>query len=120
MICTECRQIDPAPDRFILRMLGITDADLQGKHIFRGAGCQRCSELGYRGRQGIFELLELNSEIRELAFNRAPTNRIRQAARATGMRPLLEDGKLKILRGVTTPEEVARIAQQEGAMMVEE
>jgi type II secretory ATPase GspE/PulE/Tfp pilus assembly ATPase PilB-like protein len=65
-------------------------------------------------------MLELNNEIRELAFNRSPTNRIRQAARAAGMRTLLEDGKLKILRGVTTPDEVARITQQEGAMMAEE
>jgi type IV pilus assembly protein PilB len=120
MICNECKEIDPAPDRFILRMLGITDADLEGKHVFRGRGCPRCSDLGYRGRQGIFEMLELNNEIRELAFNRSPTNRIRQAARAAGMRTLLEDGKLKILRGVTTPDEVARITQQEGAMMAEE
>ena len=119
-ICTECREIDPAPDRFILRMLGITDADLKGKHVFRGAGCQRCSDLGFRGRQGIFEMLEMNNEIRELAFNRAPTNQLRRAARAGGMRSLLEDGKLKILRGITTPDEVARITQQEGAVTVAE
>ena len=101
-------------------MLGITDADLKGKHVFRGLGCQRCGEIGYRGRQGIFEMLEMNNEIRELAFNRSPTNMLRRAARAAGMRTLLEDGKLKILRGVTTPDEVARITQQEGVMVVEE
>jgi len=119
-ICQECKQIDPAPDRFALRMLGITDADLEGRHIFRGAGCQRCSEVGYRGRQGIFELLEMNNELRELAFNRAPTNQIRRAARASGMRSLIEDGKLKILRGITTPEEVLRITHQEGVMAMTE
>ena len=58
----------------------------------------------------------MNNELRELAFNRAPTNQLRRAAVASGMRTLLEDGKLKILRGVTTPDEVARIAQMEGVL----
>jgi type IV pilus assembly protein PilB len=119
-ICAECKEVDPSPDRFILRMLGITDADLQGKQLYRGRGCQRCGDMGYRGRQGIFEMLEMNNEIRELAFIRAPTSKIRRAARASGMRPLLEDGKLKILRGVTSAEEVVRITQQEGTVMAEE
>ena len=120
VICPECKQVDPAPDKFILRMLGITDADLAGKHVFHGVGCQRCGDAGFRGRQGIFEMLEMNGELRELAFNRSPTNMLRRAARATGMRSLLEDAKLKILRGVTTPDEVARITQQEGTVAVEE
>ena len=119
-ICPECKEIDPTPDKFILRMLGITDADLMSKHIYRGAGCQRCGDMGYRGRQGIFEMLEMDNELRELAFNRAPTNALRRAARAGGMRSLLEDGKLKILRGVTTPAEVARITQQEGVVASDE
>jgi type IV pilus assembly protein PilB len=120
VICGECKQIDPAPDRFILRLLGITDADLVGKHIFRGVGCQRCGDVGFRGRQGIFEMLEMNNELRELAFNRSPTNMLRRAARVGGMRTLLEDGKIKILRGVTTPEEIVRITQQEGAVTLAE
>jgi len=120
VICSECKEIDPAPDRFVLRMLGITDADLEGRHVFRGAGCQRCGEVGFRGRQGIFEMLEMNNELRELAFNRSPTNLLRRAARASGMRTVLEDGKIKILRGVTTPDEVVRITQQEGVAMVGE
>ncbi len=113
-VCGECKDIDPNPNRFVLKMLGITDDDLVGNHIYRGVGCKRCSGIGFRGRQGIFEMLEMNSEIRELAFNRAPTQQVRQAAAASGMRPILEDGKRKILRGITTPDEVARIAQMEG------
>jgi type IV pilus assembly protein PilB len=62
----------------------------------------------------------MNNELRELAFNRAPTQQVRKAAYASGMRPLLEDGKLKILRGITTPDEVARIAQAEGIVEAEE
>lgn len=116
VICKECKEVDPAPDRFILRMLGITDADLAGHPVYHGRGCNRCQNTGYRGRQGIFEMLEMNNEMRELAFNRAPTSELRRAARASGMRNLLEDGKLKILRGVTTPREIARIAQVEGIL----
>ncbi|MEP0848152.1 MAG: Flp pilus assembly complex ATPase component TadA [Phycisphaerae bacterium] len=119
-ICPECKEIDPNPDRFTLKMLGITDEDLANKHVYRGRGCQRCNGVGYRGRQGIFEMLEMNNEMRELAFSRAPTNRLRRAARNSGMRNLLEDGKLKILRGVTTPDEIARITQAEGIIVEED
>ncbi|MCK4340797.1 MAG: Flp pilus assembly complex ATPase component TadA [Phycisphaerae bacterium] len=119
VICHECKEIDPAPDRSVLRMLGITDEDLEGHHVYLGKGCNRCGGTGYRGRQGIFEMLEMNNEIRELAFNRAPTNLLRRAAIASGMRNLLEDGKLKILRGVTTPKELARITQMEGLLAEE-
>ncbi len=114
VICKECKEIDPAPDRFTLKLLGITDDDLEGHHIYRGRGCNRCSGVGYRGRQGIYEILEMNNELRDLAFNRAAASQLRRAARAGGMRTLLDDGKRKILRGVTTPAEIARIAQVEG------
>jgi type IV pilus assembly protein PilB len=119
IICKECKTIDPAPDRFTLRLLGIKDEDLVGQHVYKGTGCNRCGNIGYRGRQGVFEMLEMNNEIRELAFHRAPTSQVRRAARATGMRNILEDGKLKILRGVTTPDEILRVAQVEGVVIEE-
>lgn len=114
MICPECKTEDPAPDRFTLRLLGFTDEQLSGNTIYKGAGCARCNETGYRGRQGIFEMVQMNAELRELAFNRAPTNQLRKAAIASGMKTLLDDGKLKILRGIATPAEIARITQEEG------
>jgi type II secretory ATPase GspE/PulE/Tfp pilus assembly ATPase PilB-like protein len=58
-ICGECKDINPNPDRFKLKLLGITDEDLAGHHIHHGTGCTRCSNIGYRGRQGIFELMEM-------------------------------------------------------------
>ncbi|MBL8878296.1 MAG: type II/IV secretion system protein [Phycisphaerales bacterium] len=119
VICNECKEIDPAPDRFTLKLLGISDRDLEGHHVYKGRGCNRCSGIGYRGRQGIFEMLEMTNAIRELAFNRAPASQLRRAARATGMKTLLDDGKRKILRGVTTPEEVVRITQMEGIVAEE-
>ncbi len=119
-ICPDCREIDPNPDRFTLKLLDISDADLEGKSVYKGRGCQRCNGIGYRGRQGIFEMLEMNNELRDLSFNRAPANKLRRAARNAGMRSLLEDGKLKILRGITTPDEIARITQTEGLIIDED
>ncbi len=120
VICKECKDVDPSPNRAMLSVLGFRGDQLEGKVFYKGKGCSRCGGTGYRGRQGIFEFLQLSSELRELAFNRAPTTELRRAARATGMRSLVEDGKLKILKGITTPEEVARIAQAEGLATFEE
>ncbi len=113
VICKECKIEDPNPDKQMVRMLGFKDEELVGKTFYKGAGCSRCGGSGYRGRQGIFEMLLMNNELRELAFNRAPATELRKAARASGMRTLAQDGKLKVLRGVTTPTEVVRIAQEE-------
>jgi len=59
-------------------------------------------------------MMIMHNEVRELAFKRAPTNIIRKAARASGMKSLLDDGKVKILSGITTPAEIARVTQAEG------
>ncbi len=119
IICDECKQDDPAPDPHLVRLLQFSQEDLAAKGIKRGAGCKRCSGIGFRGRLGLFEMLSMNNEIRELAFNRASTSQLRRAALASGMRSLLEDGKLKVLRGVTTLEEVAKHAQAEGILIDE-
>jgi type II secretory ATPase GspE/PulE/Tfp pilus assembly ATPase PilB-like protein len=66
---------------------------------------------GYRGRKAIFEMMLMNTQIRELAFNLAPISELRRAALASGMRPLVEDGKIKVLNGVTTADEIARSTQ---------
>jgi type IV pilus assembly protein PilB len=120
IICEECKTEDPQPDPHVLKVLGFQAGDLAGRTIMKGAGCSRCGGSGYRGRKGIFEMLIMNNELRELAFNRGTTTQVRKAARASGMKSLLEDGKLKILRGLTTPEEIARVAQAEGIGSAEE
>jgi type II secretory ATPase GspE/PulE/Tfp pilus assembly ATPase PilB-like protein len=61
-------------------------------------------------------MMEMNNEVRELAFERAPTNKIRKAALAGGMKSLLQDGRLKILNGTTTAEEIVKVAQVEGVV----
>lgn len=120
IICQECKEDEPSPNRQFMRAIGMTAQEMDGHSLKRGRGCQRCSQTGFRGRQGIFEMLSMNSELRELAFNRAPTTQVRKAARASGMRTLVEDGKIKVLRGVTTLEEVARHAQAEGVIVEQE
>jgi type IV pilus assembly protein PilB len=114
VLCEKCRVPDPDPDKKYLSLLGFHERELQGKTIYRAVGCANCNNTGYRGRKGIFEMMVMNNEVRELAFKRAPTNVIRKAARASGMKALLEDGKVKILNGTTTPNEIARVTQAEG------
>lgn len=77
--------------------------------IWEGTGCEECRYTGFRGRIGIFELMVVNSEIAELIVRRAPLADIKEAAKANGMRELREDGLLKVLEGITTPEEVMRV-----------
>ena len=113
VICDNCKEIYKNPDPFCLRLLDITPEDIKKHPIYKGAGCSKCQETGFRGRIGVFEMIELNSEIRELAFVKAPTSELRKAAQASGMRPLMEDGKIKIFKGITTPEEVVKISQTE-------
>ncbi|HPY78355.1 MAG TPA: GspE/PulE family protein, partial [Anaerohalosphaeraceae bacterium] len=113
-ICKNCRVVDDKPDPHYLRLLSITPDDLRKHPISKGAGCSRCQGTGFRGRIAIFEMMEMNSQIRDLAFQKAPTTELRKAARASGMKTLLMDGRIKVFNGITTPEEVSRVTQAEG------
>ncbi len=113
VICKKCRVVDENPDPHHLRLVGIDPAEIKKRPVYKGAGCPACQNTGYKGRLGIFEMVEMNSELRELAFKRATTAELRRGAKASGMRALVEDGKMKIFKGTTTPEEVARITQTE-------
>ncbi len=117
-ICPKCRVPDADVDPKHLRLVGIKPEEAEGR-VFKGAGCENCNNTGYRGRKAIFEFMMMNSEIRELAFKVSSLSTLRNAALASGMRSLLEDGKLKILKGVTTAEEIARVAQVAGVEGVE-
>ncbi len=81
--------------------------------LYRGSGCAACSQTGYRGRTGIFELMVLDDEVRRLIGTKADSSAIRQAAIAKGMVTLKQDGAERVLHGQTTLEEVMRITQQE-------
>ncbi|MCS7033698.1 MAG: ATPase, T2SS/T4P/T4SS family [Phycisphaerae bacterium] len=116
VLCPKCKQPDNDPDPMWLKLCGITKKELEGKQLMKPRGCDYCTGTGFRGRVGIFELMVMNSELRTLAFERAPTNRIRKAALASGMKSLLQDGKLKVLSGTSTAEEVVKVAQVEGVI----
>src|SRR6202158_951073 len=78
---------------------------------WRGAGCPECNGRGYSSRMGIFELMELNDEIRKLIMRGDDAAEITKVARQNGMRNLREDGWMKVSQGVTTPDEVMRVTQ---------
>jgi len=79
---------------------------------FRGAGCAECHGTGYTARVGIFEMMDINDEIRKLIMNNADASVLTQAARRNGMRNLREDGWMKIRDGITTVDEVMRVTQE--------
>ena len=114
ILCEKCKQPDDAPDRKVLRLVGVTDEELANGTMMKPVGCAACNGTGYRGRRAIFELMTMNSEIRDLAFNRSSISKLRNAAVRGGMRSLVEDGKIKILAGQTTATEIANFAQIEG------
>lgn len=119
VICKNCKVVDENPDPHYLRLLNITPEEIEKTPLHKGAGCARCQNTGYKGRQAIFEMLEMNNQVRELAFSRATASQLRRAAINSGMKTLLEDGKRKVFRGVTTPAEVARVSQAEGLVVDE-
>jgi type IV pilus assembly protein PilB len=114
VLCAKCKQPDREPDAMWLKLAGITEKDLKDKVLYKPRGCEFCAGIGFRGRIGVFEFMQMNNEIRTLAFERAPTNKVRKAALASGMKSLLADGRLKILNGTTTAEEIVKVAQVEG------
>lgn len=116
ILCSECKEPDPDVDVPTLQRLGVTDDQLQRATFFRPVGCPKCHQMGYRGRMGIFELLEMNAEMKEMAFQRKALNEIRRASRAMGMRTLLEDGLEKVMKGITTLDEVLARAQREAVL----
>lgn len=82
-----------------------------GRPLYHPAGCRKCREMGFAGRQGIFELCITTDAVRQLAHDRASSWEIRKAALAGGMRTLRQDAWLKVLDGITTVDEVSRVTK---------
>jgi type IV pilus assembly protein PilB len=115
ILCNECKEPDPEVNLVTLRGLGVTDEQLNQATFMKPVGCEKCHGMGYRGRLGIFEIMVMNAQIREMAFKRGSLSEVRQASRILGMRSLMEDGLIKVLKGITTLDEILAKAQQEGA-----
>ena len=101
-ICPHCRR--PAGEAVA--------PDGRRMESFAGAGCPQCSSTGYSGRVGIFELMEMNEELRRPIMANADASQLTAAARRNGMRSLREDGWEKVAAGATTAEEVTRVTQE--------
>jgi len=106
-ICPACR-VAYKPSAAVLNQLGLTASDTGGREFFTGQGCDACNDTGYKGRQGLFELLDMSNPIRDLIAQRAATVVLKQKAQELGMRTLREDGLRNIFEGVTTIEEVLK------------
>ena len=111
-ICPHCK-VEQKVERDYLRKIGFPEAEIETAKVWRGAGCEECRQLGYQGRQGIYELLILNEALRPLILNRAASSTIAQKAIEQGMRTLRIDGWNKVKAGKTTIEEVLRVTQIE-------
>jgi type IV pilus assembly protein PilB len=106
-ICKNCRTpYDPSLS--ILNQLGLSSSDTGGKQFFTGGGCDKCGGSGYKGRKGIYELLNVTDPLRELIIERAPTLVLKQKAIELGMMTLREDGLRNIYDGETSIEEVLK------------
>ena len=81
--------------------------------IFKGRGCNNCAHTGFRGRRGIYELLMINDDIRQLILDKTPSNVIKEKGRAQGMKTLREAGWDKVKSGISTVSEVLRVTQVE-------
>ncbi|MCD5397726.1 type II secretion system ATPase GspE [candidate division NPL-UPA2 bacterium] len=112
VICPTCKEpYQPSSEE--LFEIGLSLEDTTGLKFYRGKGCRECNQVGYRGRQGIFEVLMVTDPIRNLVLNRASSSEIREKARSLGMRTLREDGWQKVFKGITTVAEVVRVTQMD-------
>ncbi len=106
-ICNSCKTEYRIPSELKKELRINTDI------LWRGKGCEECSNTGYRGRIGIFELLVVNDEIRNMIMAKATSRELREKAISLGMKTLRQDGIEKVMKGITTSDEVLRVTQQD-------
>ncbi len=106
-ICKVCRS-PYEPSESILGQLGLTANEIGDKHFYTGAGCDECGGSGYKGRKGLYELLDMVDPLRDLVSEKAPSIVLKQKAIELGMQTLRDDGLRNIYEGITTIEEVLK------------
>jgi len=115
VLCKDCREAYfPTPEE--LKEIGLTAQqvrDVSGGMLFRPIGCDNCNNNGYRGRNGIYEMMLMDDEIRQLVLKNVDSGTIKKAAVAKGMRTLMDDGAKKVLKGVTSIAEVLSVTQED-------
>lgn len=108
-ICPSCKQPYELSESE-MDSLGVDATQLAEASVSKGAGCDKCKALGYKGRMGIFEMFQVDDEVRHMINHKATTVELRKRAREMGMRTLREDGIRKVLAGMTTAEEVISVS----------
>ena len=111
VICPKCKQ-PYTPTDAALEAADITPEMAAKANFMKGKGCGNCNKSGYRGRMGIYELMMMTNKIREMAFAGSSTQDLRKAAVSQGMNTLYQDGIAKVLKGLTTLDEVFRVAKK--------
>jgi type IV pilus assembly protein PilB len=106
-ICQECKEEVKVPTQTLIEV-GFTPEEAKSVKIYKGRGCSRCNNTGYRGRIGLFEVLEFDDDIREMVLSGASALEIRRVAIEKGMITLRRSGLIKVMNGITTLEEVLR------------
>ena len=111
-LCAHCSEpYTPSEEELLaLHVSSQRVAELEGAEFRRKRGCSRCAETGYHGRIGVFQLLEMSEELERLAAENAPRDQIERVALGQGMCSLWDDGVAKIAAGLTTVDELARVA----------
>jgi type IV pilus assembly protein PilB len=112
-ICTKCREEVEVSKDLILE-LGVDPKKHEGKKFYRGKGCDNCNNTGYKGRLGLFELMVMNDDMREMIMQNAPTDDLRAKAVSYGMIPLRDYGLGFAYQGVTTLDEIVRETVHDG------
>ncbi len=114
-ICSQCKEQYQVPAATLKRFGFQVEDPNQMVTLWNGVGCERCRGTGYKGRIGVYELMPLDDEIRELIVTRASIADIRTSAKKHGMQEMREDGLQKVLQGMTTPDEVMRVVFTSGS-----
>ncbi|MDD5775713.1 MAG: ATPase, T2SS/T4P/T4SS family, partial [Candidatus Omnitrophica bacterium] len=109
VICENCKE-EYTPSRALADKWGISLKT--NPVLYRGRGCDHCKGTGFRGRTGIFELMVIDDELREMVISGASTINLRKKAQEKGMQLLSQDGMLKVVSGITTIEEIARVCEE--------
>ncbi len=109
-ICPYCKEPYKYPVE-VLKEVGFTDEEIGRIQTYRGKGCEKCDYTGYKGRVALYEVMEVVPEIRDAIVKGKNADEIRKIAKKYGMRTLREIGRIKIAKGITTPEEVLRVTR---------
>ncbi|MDD5679688.1 MAG: type II secretion system ATPase GspE [Candidatus Omnitrophica bacterium] len=112
VICPSCKA-EYKPSKEEIMAVNLAPEQLKTAKFYQGKGCDDCTQTGYKGRIGIFELLIMGDEVREVVFEKVSSSIIKEKAKKMGMMTLREDGMRKVLNGMTTISEVMRVTQQD-------